>query len=170
MHFILSTLIKLVCDLPLLLLGLVIVPFALLFEKNNHLPFWAEWCWGNKDHGNDGEKFWAAKTVGQSRFWRCYQWLALRNPCFNWGKYILGTTFTSYEHVGDIKVGDKSGPGSYWCFMGPYWEYYSITPYTLFGTKRCLRIRFGWKIYGKAVGDECQFVWVINPVMPYFGT
>jgi hypothetical protein len=159
---------KLLLDLPIMLLGLVVVPLALRYEQDNHLPWWAEWAWGNKDHGNDGESFWAKRTVGWSRFRRCFVWLVLRNPSFNWSKYVLGINARPYVHVGDLGIGDKKKGGSYWNYAGLFFEFYSIRPYTLFGSRRCVRIRLGWKLENKQ-NEVCQFCFVVNPVMTYSG-
>lgn len=164
--------VKLLIDLPLMLLGYILVPFALLQEKNNHLPIWAEWCWGNKDHGNDGETFWAKRTIGWSRFRRCYWWLAVRNPTFNWSKYILGFKSTGESKVvwGDTHpIGDTKAAGQYFAFDGWAWEYYIVIPYTIFGFKRCFRFRAGWKILGKDSGEITQFVFAPSPIHSYSG-
>lgn len=167
-----SFVLKVVLDLPLMLLGYIVVPIALKFEKDNHLPWWAEWCWGNKDHGNDGEDFWAKRTIGWSRFKRCFWWLVVRNPTFNWSKYIIG-----YESKGTSKVvagyttpiGDKKAAGWYYAREDWVWEYYAIVPYTIFGSKRCIRFRAGWKILGKDEGEIAQFVFAPSPFHSYSG-
>lgn len=154
----LSFLLKLI-DLSLMAIGLVVVPLGIKFGFKGLL-----WLWGNGDHPDNGGEFWRNKC-GDS-FWCAYQWFALRNPTFNFSKYVIGVTHTgAYSHVGDAYIGDKKKGGSYWCYMGKLWEYYRIVPYG----KRCIRIRFGWKIYGKKKGDMCQFCFVFNPVMPYSG-
>lgn len=167
-------LIKLLADFPLMLIGYPVVAIALRFEKDNHLPWWAEWCWGNRDHGNDGEGFWAARTVGWSRFRRCYWWLVIRNPTFNWSKYILGFKSSGIQQI--IKtttypddIGDKKGPGWYYLRDGRVWEVYWVKPYEIFGARRCIRFRAGWKIEGKVAGEVAQFVFAPNPFHPYSG-
>jgi hypothetical protein len=156
-----------------MLIGYVVLIPAILLEQNNHLPNWAEWCWGNKDHGNDGEEFWAKKTAGWPRFLRCYVWLALRNPTFNWSKYILGhvSTGTSKRVYGtQEKIGDKVAEGWYFAEEGNVWEFYYIKKIgVVLGKERCIRYRFGWKIDGKKEGDICQLCFVPNPLMPYYG-
>jgi hypothetical protein len=170
-----SFVLKLLLDLPLMILGYFIVAVALCYERNNHLPPWAEWCWGNKDHGNDGEGFWAARTVGWSRFRRCYWWLAVRNPTFNWSKYILGYRSDGVQKViycsasSPGEIGDKRGAGFYYIREGLVWDIYWIKPYSLFGLRRCIRFRAGWKIEGKERGEVAQFVFAPNPFHPYSG-
>lgn len=162
MKLLIALIIKLLLDIPLMLLGLILVPIAILTN-------WPKifWLWGNDDHPDNGGIFWA-KQCGTS-FLCAYKWFALRNPTFNFSKYLLGTKLKDYQHKGDTGIGDKKKGGSYWCYMGKYFEYYYIKPYTLFKVKRCIRIRFGWKIYGKKVNEICQFCFVVNPFMPYSG-
>lgn len=175
-RLLISFILKLVIDLPLMLLGYLVVAIALRYERNNHLPRWAEWCWGNKDHGNDGGEFWAKRTLGWSRFRRCYWWLVVRNPTFNWSKYILGFKSDGFAIKWDAsayawwhEIGDKKAGGWYWARERWAWELYYVRPYTLFGQHRCIRFRAGWKIYGKEPGEVAQFVFAPNPFHPYSG-
>lgn len=153
-YILMAFLIKLV-DLALMLIGLAVVPVAI--KKN--WPKWA-WLWNNDDHPIDGGGFWR-KKCGAS-FWCKYQWFALRNPTFNFSKYVLGIKFRHYEHYGDTGVGDTRGAGSYWCYVPdtPFFEYYLIHKWS---ATHCLRVRIGWKIYGKSEGDMCQFCFVVSP-------
>lgn len=160
--FLLAFTIKVCIDLPMQLLGLFMVPFGIKYGFKGFL-----WPWGNDDHPDNGGSFWHRKC-GES-WWCAYQWFALRNPTFNMGKYWLGAKFSPYVHDGDAQVGDKTGGGSYWCWSGWRFEYYLIVPYVFANTNRCVRIRFGWKMYGKKEGDTCQFCFVVNPFMPYSG-
>ena len=162
---------KIFLDLPLMLLGYLVIPIALKYEQDNHLPWWAEWCWGNKDHGNDGEGFWAPRTVGWSRFSRCFWWLVVRNPTFNWSKYIIGYRSNGLQRVIEATarpddIGDKKGPGFYYIREGWVWDIYWIKPYS---KNRCIRFRCGWKIEGKDAGEVAQFVFAPNPFHPYSG-
>lgn len=130
-------------DLSLMALGLIVVPLMLHFNCDMSKTWW-----GNKDHpeGGKGVPLW--------------YWFAIRNPTFNFGKYVLGIKFRPYTHAGDTGIGDLVGKaGSYWCFALPYFEYYLIKP---IGFGRCLRIRIGWKLYGKSDGDTCAFCFVIH--------
>lgn len=171
-----SLAIKLFIDLPMMLLGLVVVAVALPFASNDQLPKWG-WPWDNADHGIDGDDFWIVSKGAGRGWWASYQWLALRNPTFNFSKYILGLvatgeytyTGTPLDANGESQIGDKTGPGWSWCRMGWAWEFYYIKPYSIFGTRRCVRIRAGWKIFNKDKGERCQFVFVPNPLMTYSG-
>ncbi|TFW71413.1 hypothetical protein C3Y98_04725 [Methylotenera oryzisoli] len=164
-----SFLIKLVLDLPLMLLGLLVIAIALPFRKNNHLPAWAEWCWGNRDHGNDGESFWAKRTIGWPYFIRCWWWLAVRNPTFNWSKYVLGLKVTQLAvSIGNTTVDEDEGATGWHYSIGDAFEFRFIGwPYTVFGKHFCVKLRFGWKIEGKDIGEMAQFCFVPNPVCAF---
>lgn len=149
-------------DILMMLAGLFLVPFGIRYGFTGLL-----WPWGNDDHPDQGGEFWRSKCG--VNWWCAYQWFALRNPAFNWGKYVLGIRYRPYSFTGDGGIGDKKKGGWYWCTAGIFSEFYWIKPYTLFGSRRCIRVRFGWKLYGKTSGDTCQFCGVINPVMPYSG-
>lgn len=173
-----SLAIKLLIDLPMMLIGLLVIGIALPFSKDDQLPRWA-WPWGNADHGNDGDSFWINEKGAGRGWWASYQWLALRNPTFNFSKYVLGLVATGawrYSGVppldanGQSQIGDKKGPGWSWIRMGWAWEFYYVRPYTAFGYRRCVRFRAGWKLFNKPKGERCQFVFAINPMMSYSGT
>lgn len=162
---IISFLIKAFLDLPLMLIGLFAVAIALPFSKNNHLPAWAEWCWGNRDHGNDGENFWAKRTVGWPYFIRCWWWLSIRNPTFNWSKYRLGVLVLNHSaSIGNTEVDEDDGITGWYFTIGDFWEFRFIGwPYRVFGYDLCVKLRFGWKIQGKSIGEVAQFCFVPNP-------
>lgn len=148
-----------IVDLVMIILGLFLVPVGIKIGFTGLL-----WPWGNDDHPDNGGDFARCKGISP------YTWFALRNPTFNFSKYILGIKARPYTHKGDTGIGGKRKGGSYWCFVPdtPFFEYYYIKPYNLFG-RRCVRIRLGWKLYGKGDGDVCQFCFVVNPVMTYKG-
>jgi len=143
-----------------MVLGLFLVPLGILIGFKGPL-----WLWGNDDHPDwENNKFWANKC-GTS-FWCAYKWFALRNPTFNFAKYVLGVKARGYILKGNPNIGDKKEGGSYWIHANPFFEYYLIKPYS---ATRCIRIRFGWKLHNKNLGETCQFCFVINPFMPYSG-
>lgn len=180
-----SCLIKFAVDVPMMLLGLIVIPVALLFRTpDDHLPIWA-WPWDNADHGTDGDSFWLNRCG--NTFWCRYQWLAIRNPTSNLGNFVLSlVTREGYTLEGDLHIGDKVASGKYQIRSGLAWEVYQIgSAYRITDTaswaarwpslqawltkRRALRARIGWKIHGSAVGDRCTYVCVINPLMPYSG-
>lgn len=165
-----SFFIKLILDLPLMIIGLFLIPFALPFSKDNHLPKWAEWCWGNRDHGNDGENFWGTRTVGWPYWFRCYWWLAIRNPTFNWSKYVLGIPLSGWPQTvfGNTEVDEDDGITGWHFTLSDFWEFRFIGyPYRLLGRDFCVKLRFGWKITGKQPGEHAQFCFVPNPVCAF---
>lgn len=168
-----SLLIKLFVDIPMMLIGLLVVPFGIKYGFTGWL-----WPWGNDDHPDNGGDF--ARRNGISP----YSWFALRNPTFNFSKFKLGLVATgSYTYTGvpdldaqgESRIGDKKGGGWSWVRMGWAWEFYYIKPYsdldlkTWTRVRKCIRIRAGWKLYGKPKGERCQFVFVPNPLMSYSG-
>lgn len=164
--------IKLCIEAPMWIAGWLAFPFAYPFRTATsditHFPRWA-WPWDNADHGIDGQKFYAEKTVGYPYWLRCLLWSCARNGTFNWSKYVMGIRARLYRHEGDNGIGDKKKSGAYWNFAGPFFEYYRISPYRLFKWRLCVRIRFGWKLQDKKAGEVCQFCFVAWPFMPYSG-
>jgi hypothetical protein len=174
-RLILSFLFKLCIDLPLMLLGYVIFPMAYKQRKTvgtlTHFPKWA-WMWSNDDHGIDGESFWAKRTVGWPYWKRCFWWTVIRNPTFNASKYLFGLTVHDPSQVvltGDYPIGDTKAEGRYWARYKLAWEFYYVKAYTVFGLKRCIRFRAGWKIVGRDAGEKAQFVFAPNPFHSYSG-
>lgn len=165
-----SLLVKLFIDLPLMVAGLFAVAIALPFSKDNHLPKWAEWCWGNKDHGNDGGSFWIKRSQNWPNWLRCYWWLAVRNPTFNWSKYVIGVAINNYPAAtyGNTNVDEDDGITGWYFSVGEMWEFRFVGfPYKLFGRDFCVKLRFGWKIQGKNIGETAQFCFVPNPVCAF---
>ena len=135
--------------------GLILVPIALLFAKDNHFPL-IFWAWDNPD-GVFGT------TSQPYPGWKGYIWSALRNPCSNIGKFVLGLPkpLTTYS-VGNVNIGPTVG-GYYWCYGdNGLWEYRLTHPYTLLGIARCFNIRIGWKLRGDG-HPKAPFVFRISP-------
>lgn len=130
------------------------------------LPFWTDWCWGNKDDGfgdinsavNDlGYKSW--EEYMSNGFWSQWHWLAIKNPCHNMNHNIWlyncnfnrakNVDFAGSENVdnrmdsnGKLMSGFQCvwASGSFLYFRsGIYW----ILP---LWSGRCLRLRLGAKI------------------------
>lgn len=166
---VISFLIKFFLVLPLMLLGFIVVPIALLFAKDNHLPVWAEWCWGNKEHGNNGGNFWIKRSLNWPNYLRCFWWLVVRNPTANWSKHVLGIAVTKPIVVeGNVNVDEDDGISGYYFATGQRWEYkYISKPYSLFNRDWCVKLRFGWKITGKDYGELATFCFTPNPICPF---
>lgn len=161
-----SFLIKLFYDLPLMLLGLILIPIGLLFEQDNHMPK-LFWLWDNAKYGVNGGGFWRRTNGENTSFWAKYKWLALRNPTYNSSKYLISHVSTGIQSViGNPKVSRDGDEGWYFARDGFAWEYQYINAYQLFGS-RCIKLRAGWKILNRQAGELCQFVFSFNPVIPY---
>lgn len=105
----------------------------------------------------------------KSGFWAAFIWLMWRNPVDNLCARVLALRLRNYTHSGDAAVGDKIAGGFYAIKMGWAWEYYWVKPYTVFGSRRCVRVRLGWKIYQAAAEYFCPYVCAFNPWKPYSG-
>ncbi len=168
----------LLVDLPVTMLGFLVVPIALLAcnEKAEHLPRWA-WLWDNDETGINGDAGWCGPEHANGRertFWWRFLWLAVRNPANNWGYRVLGwetSPSTWYSFVGDPKTSnrDPGHPGAVYIeaheagLMYPC--YYLVKRWS---KNRCLRIYLGWKNLGfNADESRVQFVFVINPFMTF---
>lgn len=165
-------------DLPVTLLGIVIVPLALLFcdEDSEHLPIWA-WFWDNDDTGINGDPGWRSPEHANGRertFWYRFLWLALRNPANNWSYFVMGwqtSAATRYEIFGDPFTSNRNPGHPGWLYCEAYEAgkmypcYYVVWRWS---QGRCLRIYLGWKNKGfNTDGVRVQFVWIINPFMTY---
>jgi len=162
-RFIASFLIWLFLWLPMALLGLVIVPIALILGTSDGHFYKIFWIWDNYNDGVFG-----GATAGFTGFLGGFKWAALRNPCSNWGKLALGYPQPLNLNInGNQNIGDSSESGSYW-ITGGGWEYYLIKPYVLFGMNKCIRVRIGWKLL-RNVRPKAPFVFSINPFHAYKG-
>lgn len=162
-----SFIIKLCYDLPLMLIGLVMVAIGLQFEKNNRMPL-LFWLWDNSKYGVNGGDFWQRTNGENTSFLAKYQWLALRNPCYNSSKYLIGFKSSGLPDslIGNGNVSRDGDEGWYWARDRWAWEFHYIKAYSFFGS-RCIKFRAGWKLLGRITGEPCQFVFSFNPVIPY---
>ena len=152
-----SFLIKLIYDLPLMLAGLVLVAIGLQFEKDNHLPKLL-WLWDNAKYGCNGGDFWKRTNGENDSFWAKYQWLALRNPTYNSSQFVLGYLSSGiYSIEGNPQVSRSGVSGYYWAREAWHWEYHLIWPFSRF----CFKFRAGWKVANKKAGDRVSFVFTL---------
>lgn len=161
LHFLISFLIYLFVVLPCVIVSYPVV-FFLLFT-----------CWdgrstifGNAKHGLAPDHY-AYPTRGE--FWREFIWLVWRNPVYNWTAKNLAVRRRGHFSTGNTDIGDKIAGGFYKITMKNLWEYYWIKPYTIFGSRRCIRARIGWKIWGGKHNELAEFVFSINPFKLYLG-
>lgn len=70
-------------QLPMSILGLIVVPIAYPFRKNGKLPNWA-WSWGNDEDGlyTDNPAY-RPSWAKEGSFLDAFYWLAIRNPARN---------------------------------------------------------------------------------------
>lgn len=161
LHFFITAFIWLFVCVPLMLVSVPVVALLLLTKWDGRTTWF-----GNSKHGRATNHF-DHPTKGS--YWLEFNWLVLRNPINNFAGHVLAAAMRDYDVWGDEPIGDKVAGGFYGVKMGPYWEYYWIKPYTIFGSRRCVRARIGWKINGTTT-PEASFVFVLNPWKTYRGT
>jgi hypothetical protein len=156
-----------------MLLGLVIIPVALLFTKEKQpplstryegwkytkLPKWA-WLWDNDIYGTMGNHHWTKESYNPwfyknpTGFWSQWYWLAIRNPVNNMEQWALSSLDTKecsrIEYKGKYIIDNNiAGYQFVWCNDG--WKYYSglyvMMPW--FKTGRALELRLGFKLKPK---------------------
>lgn len=183
-RIIISLFLKLILDIPLMIIGYFIFPIAYKYRientplvENTHLPKWANWCWGNRDHGiyggvfyNDKLPKWIKITNKWYFFLRAYAWSVIRNPTFNWSKYILGVKSAGIQILvaGNPNVARDREAGFFYMRQGFFWDIHYVYRYKSHPDK-CALLRAGWKLNGKAKGEYCQFAFVISPFKEYTG-
>ena len=156
-HFLMTGMAYALVVLPLQVIGYPLVAILLLTKWNARSTWW-----GNAKHGK-------GESRGCDTPWKQYLWLVWRNPVNNLLSFTLAAPCVAHVVNGDATIDDDSHGGFYSITTISAWEYYWIKPYTLFESRRCIRMRLGWKINGKQPGDLCEFVLTLNPVKQYFG-
>lgn len=159
-HFVLSALIFFGICVPAILISVPVVAVLLLTAWDGRTTIFGNEKWGR---ANDHFAY-PTKT-----YWEEFNWLVLRNPVNNLHSKYLAITQGFYKLDGDSEIGDKKKGGFYAIRMGRFWEYYWIKPYTVFGSRHCIRVRVGWKIHGNTVGNDSSFVFAVNPWKTYLG-
>lgn len=169
-----SFLFWLLADLPMMLLGLIMVPLGLLFcgptTRNMPKLFWP---WDNDAYGIDGDGTWDPATQTGSgwkgpehtagnyaSFWNRFVWLAIRNATNNFDyalgfpqkegqewKFIGDPTTTDGGVSGYVYVECRDTPGSW--FPSAF-SFYLVHQYAWLPSK-CLRMYFGWKIHDNVI-------------------
>lgn len=154
-----SAIIWVVICLPATILGVFVVPVLLKTSWDRRTTIWGNSKWGggttHPDHMVKG-------FLGE------FLWLAWRNPTYNLGTHYLSVGQKPYQLEGKVAVGDKVGEGWYFITMKSAWEFYYIKAYTVFGSRRCVRFRAGWKIESNDK-PRASFVFALNPVKSYKG-
>ena len=185
--FVIGWLVRAVIVWILTIMGLFIVPIALLFPNGGTsvsdgrpiivLPDWA-WLWSNDFDGASGDKrgWWnehAPFGLGSKHFLSKFWWLAIRNPVNNLRRTRLFSCPVSkcyIDFVGQREVADKPGLTG-WQFVTAEHErteqtwhgFYGVWPW---GQGRALVVRLGFKIHPAHEGTKEQpkgFCFRINP-------
>lgn len=156
-----SFMIFLFAVLPMMLISIPVVAVLLHTKWDGKTT-----VFGNSKWGRANDHF-AYPTKG---FWQEFNWLVWRNPVNNFQTRAIAvknTTPVFYDGP-SYMIGDHFRGGSYELTMGKAWEFYSIKPYTIFGKRRCIRARIGWKIY-QDDDAYAAFVFTVNPWKEYTG-
>lgn len=159
MRIFLSALIFLFICVPAIIISLPVVAVLLRTKWDGRTTIFGNAKWGR---GNDHPDH-AAKN-----YWQEFNWVALRNPVNNLQALYLAVAQKDYKLEGDHPIGDKVAGGSYFIKMGRAWEFYYIKPYTVFGSRRCVRFRAGWKIESNTK-SVASFVFAVNPIKSFKG-
>lgn len=155
-------------------LGLVVVPIALLFcnRESNYLPNWA-WPWSNDQETINGDPYWQEKHGEAARGFCCrFVWLALRNPSNNFGYWCgwLQASDATYRYWGDPEVNNETGHAGWLLVAGNNGKQAAFCFYLVYPTlpTRCLRMMLGWKIHDMPKDNtKAQMVLAFNPVMAF---
>lgn len=170
------------------LLLLITVPFASfivpIFTREQVAGLdnytWGGW-WGTFDNPPQGDRGYIAKHapfVGVLTGWKGYinrvMWM-LRNPLYGFAKYADADYEDSYvlSIKGNPAISDKYGVAG-WMHASlrnkggrmKAFEWYSVTPWS---SRRCLRVRLGWKIKTDKMQERgwSRMVFTINPFDGY---
>lgn len=182
-RFIKHCIIFLALELPMQLIGMILLAIALPFCKSPQLPYILRWFDLADFYVGRDPVTYLTQIVPKGWKERWY-WIAWRNPCNYFAYKYLGipanTVLTlnerspsdpaSYDLVGDAT--GKTGGLAYSEYKAgsrTYYEYYYVLPYTIFGARKCFRFRMGWKIGGEPTGEPIQQVFVISPIRDYRG-
>ena len=165
--------------------GTIILALYLSFNPEiKKLPFLLRWFDGADQYfGRNTEVY---DKVMRGNAWQKYCWLAWRNPLNYFGYRYLGFKISDKAEIvldsriannSRLQVGDgvNKCPGTVYIEIdsngSKYFEFYKIVKYSFFGSTKCLRIRFGWKIGQDRPIESgyCQWVFVISPFHSYNG-
>lgn len=155
LHSLISFLIWLLITMPVKVVSVPVVAVLLLTSWDGRNTVFGNRTYGrgtnHPDHGTQG------------KYWLEFNWLVLRNPCWNLDNEVLCLGKGEYTASGDLGISDKHRGGFYSVRQGWAWEYYWIKPY---GIKRCIRARIGWKLFNPD-STKAAFVFSVNPFKPF---
>lgn len=134
-------------------LSFLVVPIMLYFGWSGYTTWF-----GNRKYGRYGNTAHPSKNT-----WDDFVFLTWINPVSNFGKEVMSVVVKDpvfVEGNKDITDGAPGVVGSYVARSGWKWEV-RIVKKTFPG--RCFEGRWGWKLNGKQLGEECTFVCRANP-------
>lgn len=110
------------------------------------LPTWLSW-FDTPDNSLYGDAGHRERWAGYAPYWQMAAWL-FRNPAYGFGIDVCGarinkSMIVSVEGDPSIRNRDQAREGKYWCEVGGFWNYKSITD---IGGGRCFMVELGWKL------------------------
>jgi len=159
-----------ILQLPFVIIGLFIIPIALLFRDKDpqephvliSLPKWA-WWWGNDwdgAMGDDNLRYWNRDAPNFSPFWKMWYWLAIRKPINNLERNYFSCDVSKTKPVlvaGQYHVRDKTGQEG-WQLVRAGWKlgFYHVIR---IDDKTAYVCRVGFKIEPKHAAED----WTLKP-------
>ena len=153
-------------------LAFMLAPALPAFAKDGWLPRCLSW-FQTPDNSLDGDEGWLTHlTWITNRYVRQVLWLC-RNPAYGFDFQVLGSralTNPVYMSFGDEDTSNLPIHSGY-IFRTLHednyliFQLYLVKDYSIFGSRRCIRINFGWKVWKSSEGHARQFVCSINPWM-----
>lgn len=159
--------------LGFVLSGLFVVALALPFASARHserVPTWAEWQlvrlpwwawpWDNLRDGCMGDRhgnFWFRQAKRKTDFGKKYEWLAIRNPCNNFSRFLPGLNVNidgkEVLLLAGREVNDQTPGVMFTKVKGlPYWGFWYVGKEVKGG--RRWNIRLGHKLQMKDNGKD----------------
>ena len=168
-------LLKIIPSMIVEILAKICSPILALFcDENGWLPDWLAW-FRTPDNSCDGDEAHRKRWPKDGWFWtyaRRTAWL-FRNSAYGWN-LMMG-----FKHKeGDMKTvkgtpeaGDRSGVSGV-CHYNVYrdgdrvaFQHYLVKHYRIFGTWRCVRMGFGYKVWGEPTSKMYGQLWLyFNPI------
>ena len=141
-----------IIKLALAIIGLVVIPFALVYERfTKEWPRWA-WVWGNDEEGCPA---WWIDRVSLDHWytdrWPYWWWYAIRNPVNN-SRFIftdrpsagIDTNWGIMSSMEPAKLLEANQQMAYrWVYSGPFAGYRCVW---LHDNGKYSEIWFGWKV------------------------
>jgi hypothetical protein len=152
-------------QLPLQLVGIVVLAVACTRYEIGNLPYYLRWF--DSADPYIGRDITVITRINKEGYWSKYCWLSLRNPINYFGYKYLGYVFTVHEKYkvrGSLDVGDSTNdiPGLKIIELASgIYEYLYVAR---IGSSACFYFRMGHKIgdLRNKPGSWCQQVFTIS--------